>query len=185
MYARTVRLETARLLLRPLDRGDLDDFVALHADPEVTRFIRPLDREAAAARLRADEGEWRQRGHGMLAIVERDGGAFLGRCGLKRWPQFEETELGWVLRREAWGKGYATEAARACVEWAFSQFDLSFVTAMINRDNQRSLRVAERLGMDRLREDELLGDPVEVYWLSRPASQASTPAASRSGGKTG
>jgi RimJ/RimL family protein N-acetyltransferase len=185
MYARTVRLETSRLLLRPLDRGDLDDFVALHSDPEVTRFVRPLDREAASARLDADAAEWRQRGHGILAIVERDSGAFLGRCGLKRWPQFEETELGWVLRRQAWGRGYATEAAGACVEWAFSAFDLPFVTAMINRDNRRSLRVAERLEMSWLRDDELLGDPVEVYWLPRPASQASTPAASRSGGKTG
>ncbi len=185
MYARSVRLETPRLLLRPLDRRDLDDFVALHADPAVTGFIRPLGRPAAEARLRANEEEWRQRGHGMLAIVDPDRDAFLGRCGLKHWPQLEETELGWVLRREAWGKGYATEAAEACVEWAFSAFDLPYVTAMINPDNQRSLRVAERLGMSPLRDDELLGDPVVVYWLSRPPSQASTSAASRSGGKTG
>ncbi len=120
----------------------------------------------------------------MLAIVDQDGD-FLGRCGLKHWPQFGETEMGWVLRRQAWGEGYATEAAEACVEWAFSAFKLPYVTAMINRDNRRSLRVAERLGMSWLRDDELLGDPVAVYWLSRPASQASTPAASRSGGKTG
>ncbi len=160
-----MRIETERLLLRPIGPDDLDDFVALHADPEVTRFIRPLDHAAAAERLRRDELEWRERGHGMLAIVNLEGGAFLGRCGLKHWPQFDETELGWALRSSAWGQGFATEAARACVGWGFSEFDLPYLTAMISPGNTRSIRVAKRLGLTPMREDELLGDPVVVYGL--------------------
>jgi RimJ/RimL family protein N-acetyltransferase len=164
-----MRIETQRLLLRPIELGDLDEFVALHADPEVTRFIRPLDRAAAKKRLHRDEREWLERGHGLLAMLDLTNGAFLGRCGLKHWPQFDETELGWALRRDAWGQGYATEAGRACAEWGLSEFDLPYLTAMINADNIRSIRVAERLGLTPLRNDVLLGDPVVVYGLHRTA----------------
>jgi RimJ/RimL family protein N-acetyltransferase len=169
MYARSVLIETQRLLLRPIELGDLDEFVALHADPEVTEFIRPLDRDAAEERLRRNEDEWLERGHGLLAVLERENGSFLGRCGLKHWPQFEETELGWALRRDAWGRGYATEAGRACIEWGFSEFDMPYLTAMIGPRNIRSVRVAERLGLAPLRDDALLGDPVVVYGLNRAA----------------
>ncbi len=162
-------IETERLRLRPIELGDLDDLVALHADPEVTRFIRPLDRDAAEERIRRDEGEWVERGHGLLAMLDRESGAFLGRCGLKDWPQFGETELGWALRRDAWGLGYATEAGRACVEWGFAKLDVPYLTAMINPGNVRSVRVAERLGLTPMRDDVLLGDPVVVYGLERPA----------------
>lgn len=170
MHAPSVLIKTSRLRLRPLDLEDLDEFVALHADPEVTQFIRPFGRAAAEERLRRNEDEWQQRGHGLLAVRHLESGAFLGRCGLKHWPQFDETELGWALRREAWGHGYATEAARACVEWGFSEFEVPYLTGMINPDNLRSVRVAERLGMVPLRDDVLLGDPVVVYALDRPAS---------------
>lgn len=164
-----MQIETERLLLRRFSHEDLDDFVALHSDPEVTRFIRPLDRPQAEERLRKDGVEWGERGYGMLALVDKASGEFLGRAGLKYWPQFEETELGWALRREIWDNGYATEAGRACVEWAFSALGLPYVTAMINRENARSIAVAERLGLAPVREDVLLGEPVVVYAL-RPDS---------------
>lgn len=105
-------IETERLRLRPMERGDLDEFATLHADPEVTEFVRALDRPAAEERLEQDEREWRERGHGLFAVLDAADGTFLGRCGLKYWPQFDETELGWVLRRQSWGRGYATEAAQ-------------------------------------------------------------------------
>jgi RimJ/RimL family protein N-acetyltransferase len=164
-----VLIETRRLVLRPIELDDLDEFVALHADPHVTKFIRPLDRASATERLRQDEKEWLQRGHGMLAVLDRSNGAFLGRCGLKYWPQFDETEVGWALRRDAWGKGYATEAAHACIEWGFSELEVPYLTAMISPKNVRSIRVAERLGLAPLRDDLLLGDPVVVYGLDRAA----------------
>lgn len=156
-------IETDRLLLRRLELGDLDEFVALHADPEVTEFVRPLGHMEAEARLREDEGEWRQRGSGLLVITDLASGAFLGRTGLKFWPQFDETEVGWILKRDAWGQGYATEAARACIEWGFEELDVPYLTAMINPANARSVRVAERLGLTPLRDDLLLGEPVVVY----------------------
>ncbi len=150
-----------------MEMGDLDEFVALHADPAVTEFIGPLDRAGAEERLHRDRTEWSERGHGLLAVLDRRTGAFLGRCGLRHWPPFGETELGWALRRDAWDHGYATEAARATAEWGFSEFEMPYLTAMIHPDNVRSIRVAERLGLTPLRDDVLLGDPVVVYALDR------------------
>ena len=160
-------IETERLLLRPIQINDLDEFASLHTDREVTRFVRALDRATARERLRLAEREWLERGYGMLAVIERASGRFLGRAGLKYWPQFEENELGWVLRRDAWGRGYTTEAGRACVQWGFSAFVMPYLTAMIGADNVRSVRVAQRLGLAPLRTDVLLGDPVVVYALHR------------------
>lgn len=70
-----------------MEPGDLDEFAALHSDPKVTEFVRPLDRKAAEERLDRDKSEWKQRGHGLLAMLDRQAGDFLGRCGLKYWPQ--------------------------------------------------------------------------------------------------
>ena len=160
-------IETERLQLRPLGRADLDAVVALHAAPQVSRFTRALPREAAQEWLIHCEQEWEDRGHGLLAIHAREDGRFLGRSGLRYWPQFDETELGWVLHPDVWGHGYATEAASACAEWGFENLGVSYLTAMIRPDNARSSRVADRLGMGRLREDVLGEVPVIVYAIDR------------------
>jgi len=162
-----VHIDTERLYLRPMTTRDVDDLVALHSDPEVSRYMRPFDRDEAIERLRRDDADWREYGHGLLAVLANDGGGFLGRVALKYWPQFDEAEVGWVLRREAWGRGYATEAARACAAWGFAAFDYPYLTAMIRSENARSIRVAERLGMTPLREDVLFGVPVVVHAVSR------------------
>lgn len=161
-------IETQRLRLRRMEPDDTEEFAVLHADPEVTQFVFALDRAEAEERLQKDRDEWRQRGHGLFAIVDLASGDFLGRTGLKYWPQFDETEVGWILKREAWGQGYATEAARACIEWGFAQFELPYLTAMINPTNVRSVHVAKRLGMSPSRDDVLLGNPVLVYKADRP-----------------
>jgi RimJ/RimL family protein N-acetyltransferase len=162
-----VLIETERLYLRPMTVQDLDHVVALRAHPEVVRSMGPLDRQVAIERLEAEERQWSERGHGRFVVLDRETGAFLGRAGLYHWPQFDETEVGWVLRPEVWGHGYATEAARACLAWGFRDLDLPYITAMVRPDNHRSIRVTERLGMTALREDVLLDIPVVVYAIDR------------------
>jgi RimJ/RimL family protein N-acetyltransferase len=159
----TASIETERLRLRPGQPGDLDELVRLHEDPAVARFVGTPGRDWLAERIGWSQEEWSQRGHGLLAILDRDSGEFLGRTGLKFWPQFEETELGWMLQPEARGRGVATEAAAAILEWAAGRFDLPYVTAMIRPDNEPSIAVARRLGFSPLREDDLLGVAVTVY----------------------
>ena len=115
------------------------------------------------------EREWLERGHGRLSVFARQTGYFLGRCGLRHWTEFDEIEVGWVLRPEARGRGVATEAARSCLDWGFRNLDVPYFTAMMGGDNPASIAVAERLGMSPLREDILLGEAVTVYALDRPA----------------
>jgi RimJ/RimL family protein N-acetyltransferase len=159
----TPLIETERLRLRAVTTDDLDELVRLHQDPLVTRFMGSPDREWLARWLRSSDEEWEERGHGRLAIVAKESGRLLGRTGLKYWPQFEETEIGWALHADARGQGYATEAAGAVLDWASGRFEAPYFTAMIRPDNTASIAVAERLGMSPLRPDKLLGDPVTVW----------------------
>ncbi|HEX7280357.1 MAG TPA: GNAT family N-acetyltransferase [Solirubrobacterales bacterium] len=157
-----ISIETERLLLRPVAHADLDEIARLHEDPEVARFMGSPDREWLEGWVAGSDREWAELGYGRMVILDPAGGSFLGRTGLKRWPQFEETEVGWALRPEARGQGIATEAARAVLEWS-ERFELPYVTAMIRPDNAPSLAVAGRLGLSPVREDELLGVPVIVH----------------------
>ena len=159
---------TERLTLRPLSTADVDFWVRLHADPEVNRFVSSYTAEQAATRLRTIEESWATRGYGLCAVELTATGEPIGRCGLNWWEQFGETELGWTLAREHWGKGYATEAARAALDWGFEELELPQITAMIHHGNDASVSVARRLGFAPLREDEVLGRPCAVYALDRP-----------------
>jgi RimJ/RimL family protein N-acetyltransferase len=160
-------IETDRLVLRPMTADDVDELVAIHAEPQVARFMGDFDRAAALELVELNERAWSEHGRARLAVVDRATGRLLGRSGLRYWPQFRETEVGWVLRPDAWGQGLATEAARACADWGFQNLDIPYLTAMIRPDNVRSIRVAERLGMTPLRDDVLLGEPVVVYSVGR------------------
>lgn len=168
-----MQIETERLLLRPFQSEDVDDIVALHAHPEVNSFVRGLDRADTLQFLVRAGREWEERGHGMMAIVDSQSGRFIGRTGLRYWPQFAEVEVGWVLDPGVWGRGFATEAGRACADWGFARFELPYITAMIRADNERSIRVAERLGMTPLRADDLGGIPVIVHAVTREAWEGS------------
>jgi RimJ/RimL family protein N-acetyltransferase len=157
---------------------DVDPYLELYTDPEVVRFLGAMDRQLATKRLEADARLWNDRGHGLFKVAHRNDGRFLGRVGLKYWPQFDETEVGWSLKRDEWGHGFATEGAVACADWGFRELPVPYLTACIQPHNARSIAVAERLGMARLRDDVLDGIPavggevvngirVVVYAVSR------------------
>jgi RimJ/RimL family protein N-acetyltransferase len=166
-----MELRTERLIMRPVDAGDLDDLLAIHEDPVTRRFFGAFDRGDVVEWIARSEREFAERGHGRLAILDRESGAFLGRSGLKYWPRFEEVEVGWVLAPAGRGRGVATEAARACLGWGFRDFALPYITAMIAPDNSASIAVAERLDMEPLREDVLhdFGIEVIVFGLAQAA----------------
>ena len=163
-------IRTERLLLRPLRVDDVDALVALHADSRVNRFVGAYSYQQALKRLASIERQWAERGHGPCAVELSPSGEFIGRCGLNYWEVFDEVELGWMLKAEAWGHGYATEAARACLEWGFATLVADYFTAMIHPDNTASVRVADRLGFTPRRKDVLFGNPVTVFSLDRPPS---------------
>ncbi|WP_067696154.1 GNAT family N-acetyltransferase [Nocardia jejuensis] len=165
-------LETERLRLRPwtASESDIALWMGLHTDSEVTEFLGSYNWESTVERLTAMEKLWTTRGHGQFVVESRADGRFLGRAGLNYWPQFDEVEAAWTFRREAWGNGYATEAAKGFLEWGFRTLPVPYIAAMIHPDNLRSKRVALRLGFTVLRSDILNKHPVIVHALYRPES---------------
>jgi RimJ/RimL family protein N-acetyltransferase len=145
------RLQTERLLLRGLKQDDFEAYASFHADAEVMRYIsgNPVSRNDAWRSLAVMIGHWALRGYGMWGVERTSDGAFVGRVGLwnpEGWPGLE---VGWTLGREFWGQGYATEAARAAIDFGFLTQDVPRLLSVIDVDNLASQRVAERLGETR------------------------------------
>jgi RimJ/RimL family protein N-acetyltransferase len=167
--------DTQRLRFRPLTMGDVDELVALHEDPLIARFLGSRDRVWIEGLIRMVDEEWAERGYGRVAVIEPESDRLLGRTGLRYWQQFDETEVSWVLRADARGKGYAIEAGGAALRWGFERFERPYLTAMIQPDNTASIAVAERLGMQPIRTDRLLGDEVIVHAIRREDWGARSP----------
>ena len=147
MIAPGPTLETPRLLLRPTAREDLDGFAALMADPESARFIGGVQPRSVVWRaMSAMAGSWALQGFAMFSVVEKATGRWIGRVGPWRPEGWPGTEVGWGLLREFWGRGYATEAAAASIDWAFDHLGWTEVIHCIAPDNTPSQEVARRLG---------------------------------------
>jgi RimJ/RimL family protein N-acetyltransferase len=147
-----ITIETARLTLRPVTMRDLEAFQStLYGDPEVTRYLptgKPWPITETQALLAWMVGQWQGRGWGPWAIIERETSAFLGDCGMLYMPSVGHTiELMYALGKEAWGKGYATEAVHAAVRYSFEVAGVSHMVALAVPDNTASRRVMEKLGM--------------------------------------
>jgi RimJ/RimL family protein N-acetyltransferase len=141
------QIRTERLILRPPVEEDFEEWAAFSADPLVMEHLGGPQPRAVAWRMMAmHAGSWQLRGYGLFSVIEHSSGAWLGRAGPWRPEGWPEPEIGWSLRRDAWGKGYATEAARAAMEWAFDVLGWVRVRHYITRENAASIAVAERLG---------------------------------------
>ena len=143
----------------------------MYADPDVMRFMEdghPVGRDAAWRSMAAHLGHWSLRGFGQWALEARATGEFVGRAGLWQPEGWPGLEVGWILARPHWGQGYATEAGRAAIEYAFGELDAGHVISLIRPENHASVRVAERLGERRERTIELHGATAHVYGVTRP-----------------
>ena len=180
MVAETPRIETDRLVLRRWDvTGDLDAWAAICADPEVMRYIGDgsiATRAECAARLEQFETTWRELGFGLFAIERRDTGEFIGNTGLAV-PDFlpeilPAVEVGWRLGRAHWGQGFATEAARAALAFAWDPVGLDRVVSVHAVGNDPSGNVMRKIGMhlDRETVHPTNGRRVRVYAIDQPVT---------------
>ena len=152
-------IETARLKLRPHEAGDFDACVAMWSDPAIARYTigDPSPPPQTWRRILAYRGHWLLLGFGYWAVEEKATGRYIGDIGFADYkrdiqPSIEGMpELGWALISEAHGKGYATEALRAAVEWGDSHFGAAPTVCIIRAENQESFRVAEKLGYKEVR----------------------------------
>ncbi|MFT5050302.1 MAG: ribosomal-protein-alanine N-acetyltransferase [Chlamydiales bacterium] len=172
-------LETERLVLRPWSLDDSRGFARLAEDPQVMRTIGTGETWPEARRL-----AWLQKqttrfdtlGYSFLAVIERTSGEVAGICGVQQLGDKGLREIGWWVRSDRWGRGYATEAALAARDWAFGALDIDRLDAIAVPGNSGSTHIMRKLGMHLVGECEytdLGGDvpgiPVVHYMMLRPS----------------
>ena len=143
-----VPILTPRLELRPFNESDIEGIASLLADREATRFIGGVkSREVAADSVRSMRDAFAARGWGTLAVVQRGEERCVGYCGVRPLPHTAEIEIAFALQQRCWNRGFATEAASASIDAAFTSLQIRSIVATVYPDNKPSLRVLEKLGM--------------------------------------
>jgi ribosomal-protein-alanine N-acetyltransferase len=172
-----VILETERLLLRTWTPEDAPAYFRVTSDPEVMRFIgggvTDQTLEETGQRLVRLMGHQEKHGFGLWAVIEKSTGELAGTCGLKHLDDGPDIEVGYHLGRAFWGKGYATEAARACVRYAFEQLQLAQLLAVVNPANFASQRVLEKCGLSYTGMGYYYKAEVKVYVVRAPQASRS------------
>jgi RimJ/RimL family protein N-acetyltransferase len=160
------QLSTARLRLRAFTLKDLDAWAAVCADAEVMRHIGtggPVGRDVAWRHLAMYLGQWALLGYGVWAVQRQSDGRLIGSAGFLNPEGWPGCELSWMLAREAWGQGYAQEAASAARAYGRDALGLDDLISLIRPDNTRSTRLAERLGARSEGPIDFLGGPALRY----------------------
>jgi RimJ/RimL family protein N-acetyltransferase len=171
-------LETERLKLRGHRLEDFECCAAMWADPGVTRYIggKPLTEEESWARLLRYAGHWALMGFGYWVAEEKATGSFVGEVGFADYkrdltPSLKGVpEIGWVLASSAHGRGYATEAVRAAVEWGDRNFHTDRTACIIAPENLASIRVAEKCGYRKSQVATYKGHPTLMFVREAKAS---------------
>jgi ribosomal-protein-alanine N-acetyltransferase len=164
-------LETPRLRLEPMSESHLDGLFAINSDPAVMRHITgaPESREATLAMIGRVMLRWSTWGFSWWSLIERETGEIIGAGGVQ-YLGFDPSnphEIGWRLRQDKWGQGYASEAARHMAAFAFEQLDAPLLCAICHPENRNSSRLMERLGMTYRRLHESQGMTSSMYEITR------------------
>lgn len=162
-------LETERLILRPLDEADAREIFAMRSDADVMRFIREPQKNIRESIdwINLVSSRWRTEQTGFCALIERQTGAFVGWCGVWRLDETDETEIGYAVAKNYWGKGFAAEAARRFLKYAFAELDAERVVAVARPENVASLRVMEKIGMSFVRKGKFYNQILAQYAIER------------------
>lgn len=168
MAGRTI-LETARLVLREFDEGDVGPFFLLGSDPAVTRYTgdpAPLRDHAHALQVLRDRplADYRTHGFGRWACVLKETGEVVGFCGLKRLPELGgEVDLGYRFLPACWGRGLATEAGMPVLDFGFTRLKLARILGLVHPANAASVRVLQKLGLVHVGEADVQGQHLLEY----------------------
>jgi RimJ/RimL family protein N-acetyltransferase len=157
------RLETMRLLLRPMLETDLDALLLIFTDPRVMAAFDhpPFTRQQMQRWLQRNLDHQDKFGYGLFSVILKETGALIGDCGLEQMEDLGAAELGYDFRSEFWNQGYATEAAIAVRDYAFDVLGLPQLISLIRVGNLASRRVAEKVGMSLAEEFSRYGI---LYW---------------------
>jgi RimJ/RimL family protein N-acetyltransferase len=183
MTSSNLRLETPRLILRPLQHKDFDAWADFMADEESTRHLGGVQPRSVAWRaFMSVAGAWAMQGFAMFSVIEKSSERWVGRVGPWQPEGWPGTEVGWGIVRDRCGRGYATEAATATIDWAFAELDWSEVIHIIDVDNAASQAVARKLGSLNRGRGQLpepysdvavdIWGQTKAQWLARPRPAA-------------
>jgi len=164
-------IRTERLLLRGFRFDEYESWVEVTRPPEVgTGLGKPegLTPHEAWLDMAVLSGHWMLRGYGQWALEELSTGELVGRVALYYPPDWPSTEVGWLVAREHWGKGYAPEAGRAACAWAHDRLEMDHIVSLIHPGNERSIRVAEKLGEKLEGRHQARGFDLLVYGVDLP-----------------
>jgi RimJ/RimL family protein N-acetyltransferase len=164
-------LDTARLRLRQFRADDLAPHrAAVDDDPAVTWAHVRLPLVDSLRRWADRLDGWERDGYGMWIAEERATGAVIGHCGLQRLDGGDEVEVGYYLGRAAWGRGYATEAAAACLAYGFERCGLPRIVAVVRPENTASRNVLGKLGLRHQRDGHFYGAEASLFAIDRPVT---------------
>ena len=168
-------IETPRLILRPYIWNDLDWLFDLYSDPLVMRFIgegRPRNREETIESLSKMMQHWIRFGFGIYVVQLKELHQLIGHCGVSCFRDHEQAELSLTFARSFWGRGYATESARAVLEDAWGSLFLNHVIAHARPGNRASIRVLEKVGMILVGIEECENEPAVIYRMEKPKDES-------------
>jgi len=167
-------IETERLILRRFEPRDFEALARFYTDDLVMRHMLPgrgLPRAEAQARAKSNihnyNDHWERRGHGVWAVQDRTSGRLLGQCGLRWVPEAEQTELLYLLGKTAWGRGLASEAGLAALQFGFMHCNLTQMIALTALENRGSQRVLAKLGFSYTGDGPIWERIVSWFSLSR------------------
>ncbi|XYI02651.1 GNAT family N-acetyltransferase [Sorangium sp. So ce1128] len=163
-------LHTERLRLVVPEGRHFEAFAAMHADPEMMKYIgggEPLDRPSAWLHLAMLIGHWNLRGYGVWAVEELGTGRLIGRAGLLHPEGWADAELNWMIEPSLTGRGFATEAARAALSFAWTELGFERLISLVRPENAASTRVAAKLGGLLAETIEFMGGPMHVFRYAR------------------
>lgn len=167
-------IETDRLRLRAFMPGDVDDLLPVFGDAEVMKHIsggKTRTREETETGLRRTIEGWRKRGFGLWAVAGKDDDRVIGYCGLIFLEDTPEIEVAYGLAQSFWGRGLATEAARASLRYGFEELKLDVIVAVVNPENAASRRVLEKLGLRHTKNAHHYGADLMYYEISKTGYQ--------------
>lgn len=158
-------LETPRLYLREMTPDDAESAYLLNLDPEVIQYTGddPFESIEEAREFLEKYESYQKYGFGRWAVILKETDEYLGWCGLKYTPESDEFDIGYRLMKKFWGKGYATEAAEACLKLGFEQFNMKTIVGRVMPANSVSIRVLEKIGLTYLENRVSEGTEEVIY----------------------
>lgn len=162
-------LETSRFYLREIKPDDAENAYLLNLDPEVIQYTgdEPFDSVQEAKNFLEKYDHYKKYGYGRWAVILKEDESFLGWCGLKYDLELNEHDIGYRFFKKYWGRGYATESAKACIRLGFEHFDMPFIVGRAMKANIASIAVLKKIGLEYWKEEGCGGQAGVIYKIEK------------------